>query len=1419
MSKLFFLILIFYITIFRFFFISSKNLQYYEEIFLNEETNVTCPDNCKDGKCDNSTLKCDSCIDGYYLDNCSQVCPTINCLRCNQFSGECEECKNGLKLIDDFCCEQYCDKCNNTGCTECSDETKYGQNCTDCPSNCYYDKSSHNRKCDQNSGYCYSCISGNRGKKCEQKCSKGCNLTISNCDMNDGTCTCKKNYYGQKCDKKCDENCIKCNNISGICYQCKDGYYPIEKKCNTCPENCEGECPGGICIKCKKGFYGDICNETCSIFCINNICDKEDGLCDCINYFWKETHCTECINHFDKSTNCTDCIVHFDIKSMCKDCIDYFDKETNCTECINNFDKETNCAECINHFDLKSKCTECKDYFDIETNCTECINYFDKKTNCTECINHFDLESKCTECINYFDKNTNCSECINYFDKETDCTKCINYFDINTNCSECINHFDIKSNCAKCLYHFDDKTNCSTCINFYDINTNCTECINHFDAKKDCSVCEKNFNITSNCTECIDFFDIETNCTDCINFFDIQTDCTECITNYNISTQCLTCINKYNISDNCTTCLDYYDIDTSCQNCMKNFDPESECKYCLKNYNISNKCLTCINHFELETNCTNCSIGFYGENCTENCYEGCDLSVANCRKDDGYCEKCLHPFFGEKCENKSDIANCTSIDKKTGDCLKCQETYYLIDNKCEPCSTNCTNSSCKDDTGECYECASINNYGEKCEKTCSPFCNGSYIPICNRINGSCHCSSDHFSDDQCTECKDGYYNSSEGCIRECSYNCKEGEICNKDNGHCNNCKYGFWDDKCDSICDKSCKTTCIKLTGFCEECLDGYYKIPIYPGCDSCPDDCKKCESLSQCTECYAHRYGDTCELNCSETCQDQQCDIDGSCVCLPKYYGKQCAFECEGCTNNGCDDYNGNCIDHYCSDKFYDPRKCNESCGENCGDKGKCDLFTGECIACNGNNWGKNCEKKCSNECKSDGRVDCCYVKASKKARGINIPIIDNKIIKNNLKEEQSEFLFFNINLGGFDLKILADFETNSPLVIFDNSTEIKKTEPEIYNISIDSKYISSNSSYYIEVDALDGFFEYDGFSLSKEISAKDRLILNGHIFDNFSFLICQEYKIVKDFDNAGKINGIVGLGLRNYFTENLFYSNTTNNFPKNILIKSIDDNNKKSIYIGDYNEEIRRSFSRLSTMMIDNNKTIDMNKLITFETSFTGIAYSLRKAYQYEYDKKVILNNRIETTIVFNNLYRQFFEKIYFGDLFGNGCYFRSLQGGEVEYYCDLNKKQALQTLPKLGLILGNYIYYLSYDFLYKESGSFITFVIKLHGQSQQKIELGKSFFNEFSVIYNNGNETLNFFGDIKKLNVPLKDPESILNIDSDLITPGGWATISVSIIAVLIIICYLSKYCFNKNERDENEEEEDEDDDELLIDDALE
>ena len=1536
MLKLNILLHIFYLFFFLNILISSKHLKYpidKEQYYLNDDIN--CPENCKDGKCDNSTKKCDSCIEGYHGNECNEKCST-NCISCTQDEGNCESCKDGLNPIGYYCCVQNCIECNDDGCIKCNDN-KYGKKCQDCPEYC--EEKDGQRKCDQDIGNCYSCVNGKFGETCEFDCNEGCDLNVKNCDMNDGTCTCKDGFYGTKCENECDKNCEDCDKIDGTCNQCKAGYYPKNKDCIKCPENCEGECPEGICEACKDGFYGDICDMSCSIFCKGNKCNKNDGMCECINYFSKESFCSKCINHYDLDTNCTQCVKNYNIDKECNECLNKYDIDKECKECLPNYDINKDCSECINHYNIDDDCKSCLPNYDINKDCSECINHYnidddcktclpnydinktcaecinhyniddDCKTclpnynidkDCSECINHYnidddcktclpnyDIDKKCNECINKYDIDTECqsclpnydidktcSECINHYDIKTECKYCLPNYDIDKKCNECINFFDISSQCTKCLEHFDINSNCTQCLNSYNKETNCTSCLNNYDIQKDCdeclpnydiksdcidcienydksagcSKCINNYDLSSNCTICLNHYDINKNCAECLNKYNIDDDCKSCLPNYDINSNCTLCINKYDIDDECKSCLPNYDISDSCKSCIGNYDLSQNCEKCINhydlsaeckqceihftfssnctqcetNFNITTNCSTCINEFDLSTDCTNCHIGFYGNLCNETCYEGCNTSVSNCRQEDGYCEICKFPYYGEKCENKASIPGCITYNKTTGECLKCEDTFYLSNNVCEKCSSNCTDSLCEDNTGKCISCSNYFAFGDFCDEMCSEFCNTNETEIiCMRDTGACiyGCNiTGNFSDAQCTQCKAGFYPQSKGCTTRCSSNCLNIETCNQANGFCINCIDGYKGDKCDEKCDILCADYCDQKSGICNSCIDGYYKDITDQMCKECPINCTVCSSPEKCSSCKEGKTGYKCEEDCSPNCDGNQCEIDGSCKCKKEYYGQKCSLNCSGCANSGCDDLSGECKDHYCNGKYYDPRMCDKKCSENCGGEGKCDLFTGECISCNENMWGMNCTKICSLDCENDGRVDCCYIKDkdNENAKGIQLDLKNN----NYLKDEQNEFWLIKINLGGFDLTILADFESNSPLAIFDKSTKIIKIDTEIYNISVDLKYDSAISKNYKEIDPnYQVGYDYEGFILNKEKIAKDLLAIGKIEFSDFKFLICKEFKLEKDFDKAGEINGIVGLGLRNDFTENLFwYNNLENKLPKNILVKYISEKeNKKFIYIGDYNNEIRQSFSKLSTLEIINKDEIKINKVINYETTFTGIAYSLRKAYEYKFDKRVKLNNRIETNIVFNSLYKQFFEKIYFGDLFENGCYFRVLQGGQGEYYCDLGKKQAIKNLPKLGLILGNYIYYLSNNFLYKESGQFITFVIKLHGQSQEKIELGKSFFNEFNVVYNNGNETLNFFGDIKKLSVTLKDPSTFLNIDSDVFTPGGWVTLIAFITALIIIFCYLIKYCGQKGVSDEDDMENS--DGAFLIDDVME
>ena len=1354
--------------------IQSKKL-FFSNLDIDEISETECPENCLDNKCDNETLKCDDCIDGFYSDKCELECPTDQCLKCTRDEGECSECKSDYHLVDKLCCENECKICDKDGCLECESPGKFGKKCEDCPSSCQ--KVEENKRiCDQESGKCTLCENGKRGSDCTESCNYGCNITKINCNQDDGKCECKKGYFGNVCDGKCDENCLNCEKSDGTCTECKSGYYidlEDNKKCNECPENCQGECPDGKCIKCKKGFFGDICDKNCPQNCLDEICDKDTGKCsECKNGFFGDT----CENNCSKNCENERC-----------------DKETGKCKCINHYSEESNCTKCTDFFDLNKTCSDCIQNYDIDQNCTKCINHYDIKTGCVNCLNHYSLQSECQNCIIHYNP-------------EDDCKTCLNHYDINNNCETCINHYDPINDCKTCTNNYNPDDECKTCINHYNPDDGCKTCLNHY-------------NPNDKCSSCLNYYDPDDDCKTCLNYYDPNDDCK-------------TCLYNYNPNDMCKTCSNHYDINSNCTKCEKNYDESSSCSKCIKNYNISTNCNTCMNYFDIETNCQKCLVGYYGANCDKPCPEGCNTTFENCQQYSGQCYKCKDLYFElPYCEYKTKIPHCILVgvdDFHREKCLKCETTYYLSENECKECSLNCADKLCEDETGKCYLCSRLNAFGDLCEQNCSQFCVDDYKneTICDREKGTCNYGCKpigNFSNDKCDQCYPGFYPIAGGCNLECSDNCENKLNCDEKDGSCPACNIGFWGKNCTQICSEQCKKKeCGHDDGKCLECVDGFYKNKTSGDCASCPENCIDCEDEDKCTSCIDGKYGiNQCKEECSVNCDGDSCEIEkGKCKCKNKFFGEKCESICEGCSDNGCEDKNGICNDHYCLDNYFDPRKCNQICSDKCLEK-KCDIFTGECISCPENYWGEKCEKKCSNECREDGRLDCCYIKDNDKiSKGIEIKLSNIVYNNKNLKMEQNEFNFIYIQLGEYNLKILVDFETNSPLVIFDVNTTVSPIESEVYNFNYGQTYNSSKSKC-IKEEFLDRIYAYDGFTLIKEIAVKDNLTINDISYNNFSFLICQDFRIEKDFESAGEIDGIVGLGLRNYFTENLFYNKENENlkkkfFPKNILVKYLKTN---TIYFGDYPDYIKSSFSKLSTMIIENKQEILMDKLITYETKFTGIAYSLRKAYHYQYDKKVQLNNRMETTIVFNNLYKQFFEKIYFGDLFENGCFFKNLQGGEGEYYCEKSKKSQIENLPKLGLILGDYIYYLSHNFLYKESEDYFTFIIKLHGQGQQKIELGKSFFNEFSLIYNNGNETLNFYGDIKKLNVPLRDPSNLLNVDSDIFTPGGWVTLIVFITVIIIIFCYLIKYCGEKSNKDDEEDDDIDYEEDSLIDDTLE
>lgn len=152
------------------------------------------------------------------------------------------------------------------------------------------------------------------------------------------------------------------------------------------------------------------------------------------------------------------------------------------------------------------------------------------------------------------------------------------------------------------------------------------------------------------------------------------------------------------------------------------------------------------------------------------------------------------------------------------------------------------------------------------ELTCTKHCSSCVGTTCE-INGSC-----------IHGCVPGYYG------KICNLTCGDGcRICHPVSGYCivpnttginisysisnDACAYGKYGITCEVDCGFGCKkrgkeVICDKFTGFCNDCLDGY--------------------------------YGLTCNERCNQTCIDLLCDREGRCTrgCTFRWQGKYCQSE-----------------------------------------------------------------------------------------------------------------------------------------------------------------------------------------------------------------------------------------------------------------------------------------------------------------------------------------------------------------------------------------------------------------------------------------------------------------------------------------------------------------------------------------------
>ncbi|WAR29620.1 SREC-like protein, partial [Mya arenaria] len=322
-----------------------------------------------------------------------------------------------------------------------------------------------------------------------------------------------------------------------------------------------------------------------------------------------------------------------------------------------------------------------------------------------------------------------------------------------------------------------------------------------------------------------------------------------------------------------------------------------------------------------------CKAGYYGAECDRQC-DAC-LSK-ECEASSGVCSiGCIPGYYGNMCQTRCPT-NCVECERTSGkyiifsivikqqpwskytchrvlhcisgarnvtckrrDCTSCISTFYGLPRCDIVCNANCLpglGRQCDQSTGKCVHGCHGGFYGDDCQESCGQCASG----VCG-TNGACN------------GCNVGYYGSK--CTLTCSDNCESaasGRPCAQTNGFCSNgCRPGYFGDACSVQCPARldpqafialttsnlhfdvrilfpCRCSpafCVRSTGDCGTCQEGYYG----PKCDNACNNCfeSRCSSVNgDCTSgCTVGKYGSKCNTDCKSTCNDGSCDqTSGQC-------------------------------------------------------------------------------------------------------------------------------------------------------------------------------------------------------------------------------------------------------------------------------------------------------------------------------------------------------------------------------------------------------------------------------------------------------------------------------------------------------------------------------------------------------------
>ncbi|ELP92233.1 serine-threonine protein kinase, putative [Entamoeba invadens IP1] len=312
---------------------------------------------------------------------------------------------------------------------------------------------------------------------------------------------------------------------------------------------------------------------------------------------------------------------------------------------------------------------------------------------------------------------------------------------------------------------------------------------------------------------------------------------------------------------------------------------ENQCKNCVAN------CTTCFS----ATKCKTCTSGHY-INPDYQCVNR--PTIANCATwDNLYCTSCAAQYYlkDQKCE--SCTSNCNYCNSQ--ECFQCTSGYTLVKNG-KSC-VDCTKSENDADCGRCplnqyfdtklFTCAACKTNCIRCSTATNCFmCGGDYaLEDPTNADSNCstiaNCQAGHVYGDHCELCLTGYFLNNGKCTA-CSVGCSR---C-IDEKTCIECSSSF------KLLSGACVTSidhCNRANNIqgCLECNEGYY-LTTGSVCTQCSTQCSSCLNSTYCFRCSSTHYFGEKEGECIR--MSSSCKVTDQYGCLECEYDKKLSDECE---------------------------------------------------------------------------------------------------------------------------------------------------------------------------------------------------------------------------------------------------------------------------------------------------------------------------------------------------------------------------------------------------------------------------------------------------------------------------------------------------------------------------------------------